>query len=151
MSDSTRLCVLLLPGVLEELPFAERARDLLRSPAVVAVEPARIGVRRGGDLLAATQARRLRKHLPGVPHAVVVLDPRQYLLARALLARNPDCELWYGRATEPTDDRARELDTLASQRAALVFDPGAPQPDQMPFRANAELWDRLEERGIARR
>ena len=48
-----------------------------------------------GDGLAATQARRLK--LPGVPRVIVIFHPLQYPLARGLIARHPDAELWYWR------------------------------------------------------
>ena len=47
------------------------------------------------DGLAATQARRLK--LPGVPRVIVIFHPLQYPLARGLIARHPDAELWYWR------------------------------------------------------
>jgi hypothetical protein len=150
--QTTPLCLLLLPGVLEDLPFAARGRDLLRAPAVVAVEPARVAARRGGDALAATQARRLGKRLPGTPRVVVVLDPDQYGLARALIGRHEACELWYGGRVAPGDDERRvEHHRLATQRAVLTFDPGAPDAGEPAHRSNDPLWTRLEELGIARR
>jgi hypothetical protein len=150
--DTTPLCLLLLPGVLEELPFVARGQDLLRSPAVVAIEPPRVGARRMGDALASTQARRLTKKLPGRPRVVAILDPDQYSLARALIARQQECELWYaGSPGAGADPRRAELDHLASRRAALIFDAGPPRPDETAHRANDALWSRLEELGVARR
>jgi glycosyltransferase involved in cell wall biosynthesis len=35
--------------------------------------------------------------LPGEPRAIVIFHPLQYPLARALIARHPDAELWYWR------------------------------------------------------
>ena len=149
--DENVLCLLLLPGVLEELPYAERLRELLRAPTVVAVEPARISAWRSGDAIAATPARRLTKKLPGPPRVLVVFHPVQYRLARALLARHRECELWYGPQDDRfEDERHAELDLLARERAALVFAPHAP-PGEPAFRQNAELWDRLEELRVARR
>jgi hypothetical protein len=148
--ETTPLCLLLLPGVLEDLSYAERLRELLRSPAVVAVEPPRWG-RRTGDGIAVTQARRLTKKLPGVPRVAIVFHPAQYRLARALIGRNAGCELWYGPAeTAFADPLDAEHDTLARQRAALLFSSGH-DPAEPAFRANAELWDRLEELQVARR
>lgn len=147
--DTTPLCLLLLPAVLEELPYADRLRELLRSPAVVAVEPARWSARRTGDGIAATQARRLKKKLPGVPRVAVVFDPAQYRLARALIAHNVECELWYGPAL-PAPPEHEELDLLARERATLVFAPHH-EPGEPAFRQNAPLWDRLEELRVARR
>jgi hypothetical protein len=124
-----RLLVLLLPTRLEAFALREHAEELLRSPAVVALEPGRIGT--GGlpspiaDGLAHTQARRLR--LPGEPAVLVIHDPRQYPLARALMARNPGVELWYGidhPAVPAAGRRARrmaERHVMATERAALTF------------------------------
>ena len=80
------LCVLLLPRELESFILREQAQDLLSSPGVVAVEPARISYgaylrvpASVADALAAVQARRLR--LPGVPRVIVIFHPLQYPLA----------------------------------------------------------------------
>lgn len=140
------MCLLLLPGVLEELPFRARGEDLLRAPYVAAVEPPRVSLRRAGDAVAVKQAQRLSRRLPGTPRLLVVLDAGQYRLARALVARHPGCELWYG----PDPGASGELHDLALQRAERTFDP-AGVPGTSAFRQNAELWDRLEELGIARR
>jgi hypothetical protein len=129
------ICVLLLPRTLEGFILRDQAEDLLRSERVVAVEPARVpyGVlgRLPGpvrDALAAGQARRLK--LPGTPRAVVIFHPFQYPLARAVLARHPGCELWYGRwdryerALDASErDRARldELHEQAAERSSLTF------------------------------
>src|SRR4051794_18110080 len=131
-SEDRPLCLLVLPGVLEELAFAERGRDLLRAPGVVAIEPARWRPR--GQIGAATVARRLAKRLPGQARAVAILHPADYLVARALIARRgEDTELWYGPAPQPWDDeRLTELDALARQRSALVFDP-SPEPGRGAF------------------
>lgn len=152
MAGSTPLCLLLLPGTLEESFFASRAEDLRRSPGVAVVEPARVGARRGGDRVAVTQARRLSKKLPGVPRVVVVLHPLQYRLARALIARHAGCELWYapGDASFEAGTPA-DLDALARERAAFSFDPSPPGPGEAAFQCNAPLWERLEGLGIARR
>jgi len=133
--DGDPLCVLLLPGVLEEVPFARRGQDLLRAPNVVAVEPAR----RAPGFLADQVARRLAKRLPGPPRVLVAFREEEYGLASALLARHPECELWYA------GDEG-----IPGQRAALVFDP-ADDAAVAPFQLNAELWDRLEALGIASR
>lgn len=148
--DDTALCLLLLPGVLEELPYAERLHELLRAPGVVAVEPPRWR-RRTGDAVASTQARRLIKRLPGKPRVAIVFHPVQYRLARALIGRQSECELWYGPAEDSHDDeQLAELDMLARQRAAYVFSP-AVEPGEPAFRLNAPLWDRLEALRVARR
>lgn len=133
--DGDPLCVLLLPGVLEEVGFARRGQDLLRAPNVVAVEPAR----RAPGILADRVGRRLSKRLPGPPRVIVAFREQEYGLARALLAHHPDCELWYA-----GDEK------VPRERAAFVFDP-ADDPGEAPFQANAELWERLEALGIASR
>ena len=117
----------------------EVADDLLRAPQVHAVEPGRVPYGSAGRLpaplsrvAAAIWARRLR--LPGEPRVAVIFHPFQYPLAEALLARYPDCELWYSRwdpyelAFEPVYyDKPRlrrlteELHGAASERAALTF------------------------------
>jgi hypothetical protein len=136
------LCLLLLPGPLERSSLREHAGDLLRAPGAVAVEPAALGYGVTGrmpallrDRVAAGQARRMA--LPGQPRAIVVFDPRQYPLARALLARHPEAELWYGAEAAPA--RARELHEAAAARAALTFTLGA---------QNLPLWERMEALGI---
>jgi hypothetical protein len=151
VDKDTPLCLLLLPGVLEELPFASRGQDLLRAPAVVAVEPGRVAPRRVGDALAATQARRLAKKLPGKPRVVVIVGTDQYVLARALIGRHDGCELWYGRTPDRSTGRDEELDRLAAERAVLVFDPAPPGPGRAAHDSNSPLWDRLEELRVARR
>lgn len=152
VDTSTPLCLLLLPGVLEELPFAGRAQDLLRAPAVVVVEPGRVRGRRMADAVAATQARRLGKKLPGTPRVVVILHPEQYPLARAIVARTPGCELWYGPPAEPAGRAASaDLHRLAAARAVLEFDPAPPAPGQGLHEVNEPLWTRLEALAIARR
>ncbi len=131
------LCVLLLPRTLEEFILADQARDLLRAPNVVAVEPARLPYgafgrlpAAVGDAIAITQARRLSRGLSGTPRVVVIFHPLQYPLARALVARNAGAELWYGRwdryeeaydAGPALRARLAELHELAASRAALTF------------------------------
>jgi hypothetical protein len=128
--EARPLCVLLLPRSLEEMPM----RKLASAPGVVAVEPARVSAERMpsalADGLAAVQARRLA--LPGVPRAIVLFDPRQYRLARALLAIHPDAELWYGGGASGT------LHELAAERAVLRFAEGD----------EPALWDRMERLGV---
>ena len=65
------------------------------------------------------QAKRMK--LPGTPAAVAILHPFQFFLAGALLARHPRAELWYGRPED--EDLEVELDTAASERAALTLTP----------------------------
>lgn len=117
------LLVLLLPSRLEEFPRRGLAEALLESRCSVAVEPARVSFGAlarlpdvVGAALAGMQAKRMR--LPGTPRAVVVFDPAQYPLARAMLARYRDCELWYG----PPAGAAGDLHELALARATLEFD-----------------------------
>jgi hypothetical protein len=86
------------------------------------------------------QARRMR--LPGIPRALVVFDPLQYPLARALVNLYPDAELWYGPMREPGSES--ELDALARERAAMRFD-AVPGP---AYEANLPLWERMEKLGI---
>jgi hypothetical protein len=130
-----RLLVLLLPRPLETFILRDQAEDLLQAPGVVAVDPPRLPY--GGlarlpeaiaDGVAAAQGRRLR--LPGTPAAVAIFHPLQYPLARAVLSRHPDAELWYGRwdryeeaydASERMRERLRTLHDLARERADLVF------------------------------
>ena len=125
--------MLLLPRELERFILRDQAEDLLTAPGVVAVEPARISYgaylrlpASVGDGLAATQARRLK--LPGVPRAIVIFHPLQYPLARGLIARHPDAELWYWRwdryeaaydATPRQRERLDDLHLAASLRAAV--------------------------------
>jgi len=129
--------------VLEQVPFARRAEDLRRAPAVLAVEPAK---RTPSGMLLDRVARRLTKRLPGVPRVLMLIGPEQYPLARALLARNPGAELWYAPGTgPPTDD-----DPLARDRATFVFS-ADDDPAMAAFQVNAELWERLEAAGVAQR
>ena len=104
------LCLLLLPAALEAFSLRDRAEDLLAAPGVAAVDPPRLtyaaAARLGegfADGLTLVQARRMR--LPGRPRALVLFDPLQYPLARALAGVHPDAELWYGPVREPTSDR----------------------------------------------
>jgi hypothetical protein len=143
------LCVLLLPAPLEAFELRERAEDLLAAPGVAAVDPARLSyaaaARLGeafADALAGVQARRMR--LPGIPRALVVFDPLQYPLARALVALHPDAELWYGPEGEPAGERLRTLHELACERAALRFE-RTPAP---AYAQNLPLWERMEALGI---
>lgn len=129
------IAVLLLPRALDRFILRDQAQDLLKAPGVVAVEPARVPVSGFARLpdalgagLAAGQARRMR--LPGVPRVVVIFHPLQYPLAVGLLARYPECELWYSRwdRYEEAEDanpklrrRIVELHEAAAGRAALTF------------------------------
>jgi hypothetical protein len=126
--------------VLEHVRFARRAEDLRREPNVLVVEPPR---RVAAGMLLDRVARRLTKRLPGTPRVLVLIGPYQYPLARAVLARHPEAELWYAPGEGDYDDLARD-------RAAFVFDP-VDDPAVGAFVVNAELWDRLEALGVARR
>src|SRR4051812_37600848 len=134
------LCLLLLDGVLEQVAFARRAEDLRRAPNVLVVEPAR---RTPAGMLVDRVAKRLAKRLPGIPRVIVLIGPVQYPLARALLTRHPDAELWYA-------SRPGEEDPLARERATFVFS-ADDDPGVGAFQVNGELWDRLEALGVARR
>lgn len=88
------LGVLLLPARLEDLAFEKHARALLSIPRVVALEPPRVGLPRFlREIMSARQATRLR--FPGRVRVLILYDPAQYPLARALHARTEDSELWY--------------------------------------------------------
>jgi len=134
------LCLLLLDGVLEQVAFARRAEDLRRAPNVLAVEPAK---RTPTPMLLDRVAKRLTKRLPGIPRVIVLIGPVQYPLARALLTRHPEAELWY--ASRPGDE-----DPLARERATFVFS-ADDDPSVGAFQVNRELWDRLEALGVAQR
>jgi hypothetical protein len=137
------LGVLVLPHKLEEFDLVGHARDLLDIPRVVAVEPSRFRRRNllGDDIAALRQARRLR--FPGQPKAIVLYDPRQYHLARALSTKH-GAEVWYfrGTAIDPagTDEEAVELtllDQMASEVAVQTLVAGAsesPRTDNEPIR-----------------
>jgi hypothetical protein len=149
---ATKLCLLLLPSRVEHNPYRERIEDLLRAPGTAAIEPARIGsMRRVPDLfrdgIAATQARRLK--LNGVPRAIVTFSPLQYPLARALLARHPEAEIWYALDPHgpPEEPALRELHDAAVTRAELRF-PAAGEPDQSVHEQNGPLYRRMESLGI---
>jgi hypothetical protein len=143
------LCLLLLPAPLETFALRERAEDLLTAPGVAAVDPPRLSygaaARLGesfADGITVVQARRLR--LPGYPRALVVFDPLEYPLARALAGIHPDAELWYGPVREPGSGREHELHELAHERAAMRFEAvRAPA-----YEANLPLWERMEALGI---
>ena len=130
-----RLLVLLLPQPLERFQLEAQARELLRAPGAVAVDPARLSVARVPASLAAGlavgQAKRMR--LPGTPAAVAIFHPLQLYLGGALLARHPTAELWYGEPEPAERGRVEELHTAAAERAALTF-PVTPDLDITPLR-----------------
>ncbi|MET0602545.1 MAG: hypothetical protein ABW167_11180 [Baekduia sp.] len=140
MADLRPLCLLLLPRPLEGFILRDQAEDLLRADGVVAVDPPR--VRYGalarlppvlGDVLARRVAKRLIKTLRrngDRPKVIVIFHPVQVLLARAILARVDDCELWYGRwdryehaydAGPHLRERLGELHEAAAQLSSLTF------------------------------
>lgn len=135
MSDEPPIAVLLLPRTLERFILRDQATDLLRAPGVVALEPGRVpyGVLGRlppllGDMLAASQARRLK--LPGRPAVAIVFHPLQLPTARALQARYPGCEIWYSRwdryelaydAGPRLRRRLEQLHDETAERAALTF------------------------------
>lgn len=144
--DERPLCVLLLPEPLDAFALRERAEDLLTGPGVLALDPPRLPVGRlpqaVADGLAAGQARRLR--LPGTPRAIVLFHPLQYALARALLARFPDAQLWYAEPALPEDApaRIRDLDAMAAARADLRFGVAQDRSE------NRLLFERMERLGV---
>jgi hypothetical protein len=142
------LCVVLLPARLAQSPLRERVEDLLTAPGAVRVEPAAFSyattARMPGRLpeaIAVGQAKRMP--LPGEPRAIVAFDPRQYLLAGALLALYEGAELWYG--GEEISPRWRRLHEAAVERAALRF---GGEPEGTPREQNQALWQRMEGLGI---
>lgn len=117
----TPLAVLLLPRRLD--PATEqRVGELLRARGIVALEPgpvppdsltgmpARLVARH-----ATGQARRLVRRLPGVPVAVVLLDPHQRPLAEALQQRADPCVVL---------EDASDLAALRERLRALGVDAG---------------------------
>lgn len=124
------LCVLLLPAKLEEFELAGHARDLLSIPRVVAVEPPRWRRRAllGDDMQALRQVRRLK--FPGEPRVIVLYDPRQYHLGKALCVRY-EAELWYsgpGALPAAAEEAEQEdlviLDQFAIELASGTLSPG---------------------------
>ncbi|HWF36727.1 MAG TPA: hypothetical protein VG295_15205 [Solirubrobacteraceae bacterium] len=161
------LAVLLLPERLEAFALAEHARDLLRAPQVIALEPPRVSWARLARLpeslalhTAMRQAKRLK--LPGQARVIILYDPLQTMMGLGLIARYPGADLWYVRSgaesSESSDadpklaERVVELDTLARRRASLEIsleDLAPLPPARTWFEANDPLWERLEELGIA--
>jgi hypothetical protein len=142
------LCVVLVPVRLERSPLRERVEDLLTAPGAVRVEPAAFGYNttarlpgRLPEAIAVGQAKRMP--LRGEPRAIVAFDPRQYLLAGALLALYDGSELWYG-GEEPSA-RWRGLHEAAAKHAALRF---GGEPEEGAREQNRALWQRMEGLGI---
>jgi hypothetical protein len=149
LGQNRPLCLLLLPAPLETFSLRERAEDLLTAPGVAAVDPPRLSytsaARLGAgfaDGISMVQARRLP--LPGWPRALVVFEPLQYPLARALIAIHPDAELWYGAATTPEGERERALHERALERSVLRFE----SVEGPAHTVNLPLWQRMEALGI---
>ncbi len=129
--------LLLLPRTLEGFILEDQARDLLRSPAVVAADPPRVRYgaiarlpRAVRDRLARGTARRLLRALKGDLRAVVIFHPVQWPLAQSLLTLEPGAELWYGRwdryelaydASPTMRARLAELHEAAAKRSKLTF------------------------------
>ena len=80
--------------------------------------------------------------------AIVAFSPLQYPLARALLARHPEAEVWFGLDPDPPEEPAlRELHDAAITRAALRF-PIAGEPGESIQEQNRPLYKRMEKLGI---
>ncbi|HEX8103419.1 MAG TPA: hypothetical protein VF533_12455 [Solirubrobacteraceae bacterium] len=143
----TPLGLLLLPERLERFAAREHAERLLRAPGVVAADPPAVSYATIGRLplgfalgVAARQAKRLERALPGAPRAVIVYEPAQAALGLALLARAGErAELWYAERDEDAGRHA-QIHEVAEARAALRF---APAGEHLP------LIERLEALGIA--
>jgi hypothetical protein len=170
-----RLLLLLLPERLEAFEHRPVAEDLMQASGVLAVDPPRtsyLALARIPDAfgvsIAAKQARRLRRRLPGEPRAVAIFHPAQYPLARGLLVQLPEAELWYGRFGRPeqeaTDERRRrrlaELHVLAAERSSLTFVPseelgreealaGRKAVMVEPGADHGPLWDRIASLRVA--
>ncbi len=157
------LVVLLLPRRLEAFELREHAEDLLEAPGVIAVDPAPLSYGAVGRLprpltagLAAAQAGRLLRALPGRPRAVTIFHPFQLPLAEALLDRAADTELWYwhsGRHEGDAGARARarlgDLHDRAEQRSDLTFAASHAPGGEQPARAvNRPLFERMEALGV---
>src|SRR4051812_21397256 len=167
------LGLLLLPTELERFALRAHAEDLLVGSGVLAVEPPRMLKSAGvpapvADGLSAGQARRLK--LPGVPRALLLFHPLQYSLARAVIAHNPDAELWYWRHDTGADERSRrrrarleELHLSATRRAVVIIAASEDEvneeraeqcelivvePGDDPHEDNRPLWRRLEMLGV---
>jgi hypothetical protein len=138
--DLRPLALLLLPRELDSFILRDQAEDLLRADGVVAVDPPRVPYgamarlpHAIADTLAGGVAKRLIKALRrngDRPKAIVIFHPVQVLLARAILERVPDCELWYGRwdryehaydAGPHLRERLTEMHEAAARLSSLTF------------------------------
>ncbi len=126
------LAVLVLPGKVEGFALEAHARSLLSIPRVVALEPSRVRTPRFmREAVSLRQGRRLR--FPGAVRVVVLYNPAQYRLARALLSRHEQAELWYippaggGMQDAHPAEIAElpELDGLARQQAVATLTPAS--------------------------
>ena len=126
------LGVLVLPGRLEGFALQAHAQRLLSIPRVVALEPSRVRAPRFmREAVSIRQGRRLR--FPGVVRLVVLYNPAQYRLARALLGQHEQAELWYIppaggglHDAHPADIlELPELDDLARQQAVATLVPAS--------------------------
>jgi hypothetical protein len=136
------LALLLLPERLEDFSLQAHARDLLAIPRVVALDPPRLRPRGWlAEAVAGRQARRLR--LPGEPRLIMLYHAAGYPLARALLGRHPEAELWYSSAacvpqTPAAEAELAALERLARERAAAELElsaGGDPRLENEPLRA----------------
>ncbi|HEY4280437.1 MAG TPA: hypothetical protein VGM91_19600 [Conexibacter sp.] len=150
MADTTQdpLALLLLPVPLDQFAHADHARDLLRAPRVLALEPPRMPSRRLARLPASVglgvgvrQARRLK--LPGHVRVILLYDAAQLPLAQGLRLRFQDAELW--RALSVAEATAQALFAFDPDDAANLGD----RRDADAFDRNEPLWDRLEALRIA--
>jgi hypothetical protein len=134
------LALLLLPRKLEGFILRDQAEDLLRATQVVAVDPPRIPYgalarlpHRLAERMAGRVANRLIKTLRrngDRARVIVIFHPVQVLLAHAILEREPECELWYGRwdryehaydAGPHLRERLTALHEAAAQLSSLTF------------------------------
>jgi hypothetical protein len=154
--EDESLAVLLLPCRLEDFELAGHARDLLAIPRVLALEPSRHRTPRLlREAVSARQARKLR--FPGQPRAFLLYHPRQYPLARALLAAYADTELWYvapdpgvfRTGAEREDEELLGFDQLARAHAVqllLASAGGDPETENGPLRARLRELDVINHR-----
>jgi hypothetical protein len=145
------LALLLLPRELERFILRDQAEDLLRASQVVAVDPPRIpygAMARAPQGLAERMAGRTANRLIKTlrrngdrARVVVIFHPVQLPLAQAILQREPEAELWYGRwdryehAYDAGPHLRERLERLHERAAAL---------SSLTFVASEEL-ARLEE------
>ncbi len=151
MPEPRPLALLLLPRPLEGFILRDQAEDLLRAEGVVAVDPPRIPYGALArlphviaDVLANGVAKRLIRALRrngDRPRVIVIFHPVQVLLARAILQRVPDCELWYGRWDRY--ERAYDAGPHLRERLAEMHEAAA-RLSSLTFVASGEL-ARLEE------